>query len=172
MAVVKNDDPPPGRAGCGAAAIRSDGSDRVSELASSGRFDQPANVPPGGTAVAVDRLPVVPSGALRQPRFQVAAFRRAPKFPIERVLPRLDRNACRLTAEVTASRRLRDLRLIGLARQGGRIVGGGAFRIGSVPAGAPPTSFRVGPGSAPAGRAPPRWSLYPALAPSARQVEG
>ena len=46
---------------------------------------EPANVPPGGTAVAFDRLPVVPSGTLREPRFRVAAFRRVPKFPVERV---------------------------------------------------------------------------------------
>ena len=134
VAVIKNDDRR--RAALRVAPrLTVDGSQRVSKLAGSGGFDQPANVPPGGVAVAVDRLPVVPIGALRQPRFHVAAFRRAPKFPVERVVARLDRSACRLTAEVTASQRLRDLGLIGLARRGGRIAGGGAFRVGSVPRG-------------------------------------
>ena len=164
VTVVENDDPR--RAALGVAPrLTVDGSHRVSSLARSGRFDQPANVPPGGVAVAVDRLPVVPSGALRQPRFHVAAFRRAPKFPIEPVVARLDRSDCTLTAEVTASQRLRDLRLIGLARRNGRIAGGGAFRVGSVPRGR--STHELGrPGFGSCGAAPPRWSLYPALAPS------
>ena len=166
VAVVRNDDRR--RAALGVAPrLRVDGvdgSDAVAELANSGRFDRPANVPPGGTAVAFDHLPVVPSGTLREPRFRVAAFRRVPRFPIERVTARLDRNDCRLTAEVTASRRLQDLRLVGLARQGRRIVGGGTFRIASVPAGRSRHRLpRVAKRSC--GPSVTRWSLHAALAP-------
>jgi len=164
VTLVKNDDPR--RAALGVAPrLTVDGSPRASELASSGSFDHPANVPPGGAAVAVDRPPVVPTGALREPRFHVAAFRRAPKFPIKRVVARLDRTACTLTAAVTASQRLQDLRLIGLARQGGHIVGGGEFRVDWVPRGR--STHKLGePGVRSCGAEPPRWSLYPALAPS------
>jgi hypothetical protein len=164
VAVVKNEDPR--RAALGVAPrLRVHGSHRISALANSEGFDQPANVPPGGAAVAFDRLPVVPSGVLRQPRFHVAAFRRAPKFPIEDVVADLDRASCTLIAEVTSSQGLRDLRLIGLARRGARIIGGGEFRVDSVPRGR--SAHGLGrPGVGFCRGEPPRWSLYPALAPS------
>lgn len=161
VAVVRNDDRR--RAGLGVApGLRTRGGGRVARLARSGGFDQPANVPPGGTGVAVDWLRAVPAGRLAGPRLEVGAFRRAPKFPIERVVPHLDRSTCKLTAEVTASQRLRDLRLIGLARRGGRIVGGGPFRVDSVPRGH--STHELGrPRFGSCGAEPPRWSLYPAL---------
>lgn len=167
VAVVKNDDRH--RAALGVAPeLRVDGVDgspAVAQLARSGDFDQRANVPPGGTAVAFDSLPVVPSGALRKPRFQVSEFRRAAKFPVERVTTQLDRGDCRLTAKVTASQQLHDLRLIGLARHGRRIVGGGTFRIDSVPAGR--SSHRLAQvAERSCDASVTRWSLHPALAPS------
>ncbi len=78
---------------------------------------------------------------------------------------RLDRTACTLTAEVVASRPLRHLRLVGLARESGRIVGGGPFRVDAVPRGR--STHELGdPGLGSCGAEPPTWSLYPALAPS------
>ncbi len=77
VAVVENDDRR--RAALDVAPrLRTHGDREVARLAGSGGFDQPANVPPGGTAVAVDWLRAVPAGRLAAPRFRVGAFRRAP----------------------------------------------------------------------------------------------
>jgi hypothetical protein len=93
----------------------------------------------------------------------VGAFRRVQESPIERVTTRLDRRPCALEAEVTASRPLDHLELIGIARRDGRIDGGGEFRVESVPRGQ--STHALGrPGAHSCGADPPRWSLYPALA--------
>ena len=163
VAVVRNDDRR--RAALDVAPrLRIHGGGRVARLAGSGPFDHPANAPPGGTAVAVDRLRAVPVGKLAAPRVRVGAFRRASKFPVEQVAADLARAPCTLTAEVTASRRLDHLTLIGIARRGGRIAGGGDFRLDEVPRGR--STHELGnPGVRSCGAEPPRWSLYPALSP-------
>lgn len=146
-----------------APRLRVRGGDRVARLAGSGRFDRPANVPPGGIAVAVDLLRAVPVGELAQPVLEVGAFRRVGKFPVEHVTVRLDRRRCALMAEVISSRRLDRLTLIGIARRDGRIAGGGEFRVDSVPRGR--STHDLGkPGARSCGADPPRWSLYPDLA--------
>ena len=163
VVVVKNDDRR--RAALDVTPrLRTRGGGEVARLAASGQFDHPANVPPGGAAVAVDRLRAVPAGRLAAPRFQVGAFRRAQRFPVERVVASLDRVACTLTAEVIASRPLDHLMLIGIARLGGRIAGGGEFRLDALPRGR--STHKLGkPGVRSCDAEPPRWSLYPALSP-------
>jgi hypothetical protein len=92
----------------------------------------------------------------------VGAFRVA-KAPIERVTARLDRRPCALTAQINASRQLDRLTLVGIARRGDRIDGGGEFDVESVPRGRSTHSLGK-PGAKSCRADPPRWSLYPALA--------
>lgn len=162
VAVVKNDDRR--RAALDVTPrLRTRGGGEVARLAASGRFDHPANVPPGGAAVAVDFLRGVPVGELAQPALEVGTFRRVAKFPVRHAAARLDRRRCALMAELTFSRRLDRITLIGIARRGGRIDGGGEFRVDSVPRGR--STHDLGrPGARSCGPTPPRWSLYPALA--------
>jgi hypothetical protein len=164
VAVVKNDDRQ--RAALHVTPrLRTRGGGELARLAASGRYEHPADVPPGGTAVAVDRLRAVPVGSLTAPKFQVRAFRRAPAFPIQRVAPDLDQVGCTLNADITAARPLDRLTVIGIARRGGRIAGGGEYSLDAVPRGR--STHGLGkPGAGSCGGKPPSWSLYPSLAPS------
>ena len=94
VAVVKNDDPRRAALGCGAAAQRWMAAIVVSGSPARDGSTSPANVPPGGAAVAVDRLPVVPSRRAAStavprrrlsPRPEVPG--RAPWWPISTALP-------------------------------------------------------------------------------------
>ncbi len=134
VAVVRNDDRR--RAALGVAPrLRIHGGGRVARLAGSGPFDHPANVPPGGTAVAVDRLRAVPVGKLAAPRFRVGAFRRASNFPVEQVAADLDPRPLHVDGR---GHRLAATRPSDPDRhrpRGGRIAGGGDFRLDEVPRG-------------------------------------
>ena len=166
VVVVKNDDRR--RAALGVTprlTSKTERGHRVAKLAGSGAFEFPANVPPGGTAVAVDRLRATPAEPPGPPQFHVRGFRPTPKFPVKAVSARFDPVSCTLTARISASRRLSSLPLAGVARSGGRIVGGGFFRVAPVPRGRSDHELRP-PSPRFCGEEPARWSLYPALTPS------
>jgi hypothetical protein len=167
VAVLGNDDSRRAALGVAPKLQLASGS-RIGRLAASGPFEHPANVPPGGTAVAFDRVRAVPTGRLADPKLEVAAFRRAPELPVEITSVRLDGEACSLDARLVASKRLDRLSLIGIATHAGRIIGGSPLHLDEIPRGRSERHLQVPPGPLCHLR-PARWSLYPVLALSHRR---
>lgn len=161
VAVVHNGDSR--RAALGVAPrLRLANGGQIGRLASSGTFEQPANVPPGGSAVAVDRIRAVPTARLGPPALGVKAFRRIAPFPVKRIRVRGADARCRLRAELATRRPIDRLKLIALARRDGQIAGGMPFHISDVPRGQSERELpRLPSGLCHMGTV--RWSVYPAL---------